>query len=105
LKPLYSILKSPRLRGLTGTAFVLYFLVFVVFGKLDVSWIMPDTNQIARTLIDVWPQMPFFAVQKESVNGGKGQEIYYTVPTRQFTPQELARMGATNATAPLVAPK
>jgi hypothetical protein len=105
LKPISSILKSTRLWGLTGTALVLYFLVFVVFGKLDMSWIMPDTNQIARTFMSVWPQMPFFAVQKESVNGGKGQEIYYTVPTRQFTPQELARMGATNAAVHPAAPK
>jgi hypothetical protein len=105
LKPLYSILKSTRLWGLTGTALVLYCLFFVVLGKLDMSWIMPDTNQIARTLIEVWPRMPFFAVQKESIDGGKEQEIYYTVPTRQFTPQELARMGATNAVAHPAAPK
>jgi hypothetical protein len=105
LKQLYSFFKSPRLWGLTGTALVLYFLVIVVFGKLDVSWFMPPTDQIARTIISVWPRMPFFAVQKESVNGGRGQEIYYTVPTRQLTPQELARMGATNGTAHPVAPK
>jgi len=105
LKPLSSILKSPRLWGLTGTALVLYFLVFVVFGKLDMSWIMPDTNQIARTFISVWPRLPFFAVQKEPVDGGKGQEIYYTVPTRQFTPKELAQMGATNAVLHPAAPK
>jgi len=105
LKPLSSILKSPRLWGLTGTALVLYFLVFVVFGKLDMSWIMPSTDQIARTIISVWPRMPFFAVQKESINGGKGQEIYYTVPTRQLTPQEIARLGATNGALHPAAPK
>ena len=105
LKALSSILKSTRLWGLTGTALVLYFLVFVVCGKLDMSWIMPDTNRLARTMIAVWPQMPFLTVQKESVNGGQGQVIYYTVPTRQFTPQELARMGVTNATAHPAAPK
>jgi hypothetical protein len=109
LKPLYSILKSTRLWGLTGTALVLYFLVFVVFGKLDMSWIMPNTEEIARTFMSVWPRMPFFAVQKENVTGvngqGQGEIIYYTVPTRQFTPQELARMGATNATAHPAAPK
>ena len=105
LKPLYSILKSPRLWGLTGTALVLYFLVFVVFGKLDMSWFMPNTEEIARTFMSVWPRLPFFAVQKESVNGGNGQIIYYTVPTRQFTPQELARMGATNALPHPAAPK
>jgi len=105
LNTLYSILKSTRLWGLTGTALVLYFLVFVVLGRINVSWIMPDTRQIARTMIEVWPEMPFFAAQKESVNGGKGEEIYYTVPTRQFTPQELARMGATNAAPHPAAPK
>jgi len=105
LNTVYSLLKSTRLWGLTGTALVLYFLVFVVLGKLDMSWIMPDTNQIARTLIEVWPRMPFFAVQKVSINGGQGQEIDYTVPTRQFTPQEIARMGATNRAAHPAAPK
>ena len=105
MKPLYSILKSPRLWGLAGTALALYFLVFVVLGKLDMSWIMPSTDQIARTIISVWPRMPFFVVQKESINGGKGREIYYTVPTRQFTKQEMTRMGATNGTAHPAAPK
>ena len=109
MKPLYSILKSPRLWGLTGTALVLYFLVFVVFGKLDVSWFMPSTDEIARTIVSIWPRLPFFAVQKESVTGPhgqvQGQEIYYTVPTRQFSPQELSRMGATNAVAHPAAPK
>jgi hypothetical protein len=109
LKPLYSFLKSPRLWGLAGTAVVLYFLVFVVFGKLDVSWLMPDTNQIARTLVSVWPRMPFFAVQKENVRDINGQEqgqvIYYTVPTRQFTSKELAQMGVTNVVAHPARPK
>jgi hypothetical protein len=105
LKPLSSILKSHRLWGLTGTALGLYLLVFVVLGKLNVGWIMPDTNQMAQTLIELWPRMPFFAVQKEPVDGGKGEEIYYTVPTRQFTPQELARMGMTNGVAHPASPK
>ena len=105
MKPLYSLLKSTRLWGLTGTALVLYFLLFVVFGKLDVSWIMPPTDKIAQAIIDVWPHLPFFAVHQESVGGGKGREIYYTVPTRQFSPQELARMGTTNGTAHPAAPK
>jgi hypothetical protein len=109
LKPLYSVLKSTRVWGLMATAVILYFLVFVVFGKLDVSWFMPDTNQIARTFISVWPHMPFFSVQKQSVTGANGQDqgeiIYYTVPTRQFSQQELARMGATNGVAHPAAPK
>lgn len=105
MKSLSSILKSPRLWGLAGTALGLYFLVFVVLGKINVSGVMPSTDQIARTIISVWPRLPFFVVQKESINGGKGQEIYYTVPTRQFTPQELARMGVTNGAPHPVAPK
>jgi len=105
LKPLYSILKSPRLWGLTGTALALYFLVFVVLGKLDVSWIMPPTDKIANALLEVWPRLPFFAVQTESINGGNGREIYYTVPTRQLTPQEIARMGATNGAVHPAVPK
>ena len=105
MKRLYSILKSPRTWGLTGTAILLYFLVFVVFGKSDVSWFMPSTDEIARTIISVWPRMPFFVVEKESTNGGKGEEIYYTVPTRQLTPQELTRMGVTNAAVHPAAPK
>jgi len=111
LKPPRSILKSTRLWGLTGTALVLYFVVFVLCGKLDMSWIMPNTRDIALTFMQVWPQMPFFAVQKENVTDAQGQVqgevIYYTVPTRQFTPQELARMGVgtTNATIHPAAPK
>jgi hypothetical protein len=104
LNPLNSILKSPRLWGLTGTALVLYFLVFVVLGSIDVSGVFP-TQKIANAILEVWPRMPFFAVQKEWVNGGKGREIYYTVPTRQLTPQELARMGATNGAPHPLAPK
>jgi hypothetical protein len=110
-----AILKSTRLWGLVATAAVLYFLAFGVLGRLDMSWIMPDTNQIARTMIEVWPRMPFFAVQREPVHGdpGKtgsasqdqGEMVYFTVPTRQFTPQELARMGVTNAVAHPAAPK
>jgi hypothetical protein len=104
LKPFYSILKSPRLWGLTGTALALYFLVFVVLGNIDVGWMFP-TQKIANAILEVWPRMPFFTVQKESINGGQGQEMHYTVPTRQLTPQEIARMEATNAAAHPVAPK
>jgi len=109
LKPFYTFLKSPRLWGLTGTAVVLYFLVFVIFGRIDMSWIMPDTNQLARRWIVDWNTMPFFAVRKENVrdiNGQQeGQVIYYTVPTRQFTAKELAQMGVTNVVAHPATPK
>ena len=90
--------------GLTGTAVILYFLVVVVLGRIDMSWIMPNTKEIARAIITIWPRMPFFQVDREQVKGG--QEVYYTVPTRQLTPQELARMVViTNATAHPAAPK
>jgi hypothetical protein len=105
LKGLSSILKSRRLWGLIRTGLVLYFLVFVVFGKLDVSWLMPDTRRIAQNLIETWPEMPFFEVQKQPTADGKGEEIIYTVPTRQITPQELARMGLTNAVPHPATPK
>ncbi len=90
------ILKSTRLWGLLGTAAVLWFICFKVFGKADVSWFMPDTRQIARAVMDVWPKMPFFAVDREPAPDGKGEIIYYTVPTRQFSQKELAQMGVTN---------
>jgi len=66
---------------------------------------MPDTTQMARTLLEAWPKMPFFTVEKPPLNGGKVEEVYYTVPTRQLTPQELARMGVTNAISHPAPPK
>jgi hypothetical protein len=109
VKPIYSFLKSRRLWGLAGTAAGLYFLVFIVFGRIDMSWIMPNTNQLALRLIDDWRTLPFFDVRTEKVQSGKGHEegqyIYYTVPTRQFTAKELAQMGMTNAVAHPAGPK
>jgi hypothetical protein len=105
VKRAFSFLKSPRTWGLAGTAIALYFVIFVVFGRLDMSWIMPDTNQIAHTFMNTWPHLPFFAVQKDSAEPGGGQYIYYTVPTRQFTSRQLAQMGLTNALAHPAPPK
>lgn len=89
---------------MTGIALALYFLLFVVLGNIDVSGVFP-TEKIANAIIEVWPRMPFFTVEKEPVNGGKGQEIDYTVPSRLLTPQEIARMGGTNVAAHPAAPK
>jgi hypothetical protein len=102
VKRLRSILKSTRLWGLLGTGAIMYFLVFVVFGKVDVSWIMPDTKQIARTIIDVWPKMPFFV---QTDHTAQGDVTYYTVSTHQLTRQELKQMGVTNAVAAPAKPK
>ena len=103
MRAISSILKSTRLWGLIGTAVALYFIVFVVFGKVDVGWMLPDTDKFARTLIVNWPKMPFFTTEKEPAS--KGEVIYYTVPTRQFSQQELARMGVTNTTVKPAPPK
>lgn len=104
---LTNILKSTRLWGLAGTAVTLYVVIFVVLGKLDMSWVMPNTEEIARTFISVWPRMPFFQVQQGTLkgDGGTNEYIYYTVPTRQFTKQELTRMGLTNAVVHPTVPK
>jgi hypothetical protein len=69
------------------------------------SWIMPDTRQIAEDVIKVWPHMPFFAAQTVTDRNGNVHEIYYTVPTRQFSRQEMTQMGMTNAVAHPSAPK
>ena len=103
LKFIGSILKSPRTWGLIGTAVVLYFLTFVVFGKLNMSWIMPDTNQLARSVMIAWQDLPFFTTKRETSDDG--QYIYYTVPTKQFTAKQLAQMGMTNAVAKPATPK
>ena len=86
--------KSVRFWGLLGTAAVLYLFFFVILGRLDMSWALPDTNKIAHNIIKIWPQMPFF-VQKEQTS--QGEAVYYTVSTHQFTPAELKQMGVTNA--------
>jgi hypothetical protein len=90
------IAKSRRLWGLLGTTVGLYVFFFVVLGRLDMTWAMPDTAKIARNIIKVWPQMPFF-VQKEKTD--QGDVVYYTVSTRQYTQAELKQMGVTNAVA------
>ncbi len=97
-----ALFQSRRFWGLTGTALVLA-LLLKIFAGLDVSWIMPPTNQIAQAIIDVWPQMPFFVNKEPTASGG--EVIYYTVPTRQMTPQELARMGVTNRLEHPAAPR
>ena len=98
------LFKSRHFWGLTGTAVVLCLLLFFA-RNLNVGWMMPDTQRLAREIINVWPQMPFFAVTKEPAKDGQGEIIYYTVPTRQLTPQELAQLGMTNTTTHPAEPK
>jgi hypothetical protein len=103
---LHSLLKSRHLWGLSGTALVLYFLVFVVFGRVDVSWMMPST-QMASTYIKIWNELPFFSSGKRTIENENGTEVetYYTVPTRLLTRKEIAEMSGTNQVAQPSAPK
>jgi hypothetical protein len=91
---LLRIYKSVRFWGLLGTAIGLYVFFFIILGKIDMSWAMPDTNRIARNIIKVWPQMPFFVSTEQTP---QGQVTLYTVSTHQFTQAELRQMGVTNA--------
>ena len=92
-----------RLMGISGLFLIAYIVVIGVFGNTDISWLLPQ--QFAASLQEAWPRMPFFAVEKKSVDDGKEQEIYYTVPTRQLTQLDLMRMGVTNSLAHPAAPK
>ena len=79
-----------RVMGITGLFLLLYIVVIGVFGRVDISGLLPV--KFAASLQEAWPKMPFFSVEKEAVDGGKGEEIYYTVPSRQLTPQEVTRL-------------
>ena len=94
MNALARIYKSVRFWGLLGTAVGLYVFFFIMLGKIDMTWAMPDTDKLARSIINVWPQMPFF-VRKEQTS--QGEVVYYTVSTHQFTRAELKQMGVTNA--------
>ena len=88
------IYKSVRFWGLLGTGVGLYLFFFVMLGKIDMTWAMPDTNRIAHNIIKVWPQMPFFVRTEQTP---QGEVTLYTVSTHQFTQAELRQMGVTNA--------
>jgi len=87
-----AFLKSYRLWGITGLSIAAYTLVIGVFGNTDISGYLPV--KLAASIQEHWPELPFFSVSKEISSDGKKQEIYYTVPTRQITAQELARLDA-----------
>jgi len=81
-----------RVMGITTGFLLLYIVVIGVFGRVDISGLLPI--KLAAGIEAAWPRMPFFSVEKEAVEGGKGEEIYYTVPSRQLTPQEVAGLMA-----------
>jgi hypothetical protein len=82
-----------RVLGLTLTGLVLYFIVFVVFGKTDVGWMLPPVVRHIQ-----WPELPRFFVSTQKTADGQDETIY-TVPSRQLTPQEMAQLTATNGAA------
>jgi hypothetical protein len=95
-------LKSTRLWGLLGTGVVLYVFFIYVLGRIDMTWAMPDTDRMARAIIKVWPQMPFF-VQTQQTK--QGEVVYYNVSTHLLTPAEMKQMGLTNAMAQPAKPR
>jgi len=79
-----------RFFGISTLFLLVYIVVIGIFGNVDISAWLPI--KLATSLQEAWPRMPFFTVQQQAGPDGQGQVIYYTVPTRQITPQELARM-------------
>ena len=82
-----------RFMGITGLFLIGYIVVIGIFGNTDISPLLP--MQLATSIQTHWPDLPFFTVQKQSIDDGKEQVIYYTVPTRQLTPKEIAALKAT----------
>lgn len=87
-----------RFLGISTLFFSGYIVVIGIFGNVDVSPLLPI--KLAASIQAAWPKMPFFKVEEEAVNDGKAHEIYYTVPTRQLTPQEIAAMMKALSPAP-----
>ena len=89
---LIAFLKSPRFWGIGGLSLLAYIVVIGMFGNVDISGYLPI--KLATSIQTHWPDLPFFTVEKDSINDGKQQEVYYTVPTRQFTAKEIAQLQA-----------
>jgi hypothetical protein len=87
---LLSIFRSRRFWGFTGTALVLYLIVFVGLAHVTVPRSL-STERMAEAILNAWPRLPFFSVQHKTNADGQ-TETFYTVPTRQFTPAEIAQM-------------
>jgi hypothetical protein len=93
-----ALFRARRVLGLLLTGVVLYFVVFVVFGRTNVGWMMPKVVRHIQ-----WPDLPRFFVSTQKTDDGQEEKIY-TVPSRQLTAQELAQLTGTNA-APAAPPK
>jgi hypothetical protein len=75
-----------RMLGISALCVAAYLVVFVGLGKTDMSWFLPPST---RPYFH-WPDLPRFLAWRQT--SGNAQEIIYTVPTRQITPQELAEI-------------
>ncbi len=82
-----------RLMGITGLFLIGYIVVIGIFGNTDITPLLP--MDYARSIQTHWPNLPFFKVQKQTIDDSNEQVIYYTVPTRQLTPKEIAALKAT----------
>ncbi|MCE0483650.1 MAG: hypothetical protein LV479_05370 [Methylacidiphilales bacterium] len=91
-----------RLMGIIGLSLLIYIIVIGIFGNVDISRFLP--MKLAASIQDAWPRLPFFRTETESIDQGRGEIIYYTVPTRQFSSHEVAQMIGTNHTAHPSAP-
>src|ERR1700742_5151332 len=83
-----ALFRWQRVLGLATTAVVFYFVIFVVFGKTDVSWMLPKVVKHFQ-----WPDLPRFFVSTQKTSDGR-EEAIYTVPARQLTKDELAQLTA-----------
>jgi hypothetical protein len=88
-----------RIMGIASLSVIAYLLVFVVFRKTDVSWLLPPSSPPGIPRFQ-WPDLPYFTVDKETASDGRHEETIYTVPTRQITPQEVASLTQTNRGQP-----
>jgi len=75
--------------GITTLFLLGYIVVIGIFGNVDVTPLLPE--KLAASILDAWPKLPIFK-QVSDTDSDSERITYYTVPTRIFTPQELAAM-------------
>jgi len=79
-----------RFMGIATLFLLLYIVVIGVFGRVDISGLLPI--KLAAAIETNWPKMPFFVAGRHDLDNGQGRIMYYTVPTRQLTPQEVRQL-------------
>jgi hypothetical protein len=82
-----------RFMGITGICLLGYIVVIGIFGNTDISRFLPI--DMAKSIQTHWPDLPFFTVQQQPIDDGQEKEVYFTVPTRELTKQEIAKLKAT----------